>query len=145
MVFESFKRKLLELELKRAKASSVKETGKVKKEMANLRGVQSKKAAILKEKLKIEAEHNKLKKQIANAKKLNLTPTEKRLLAARAKARKEKLAKLNSNLKTTGRVLGAATLTTLKFIDKALSEPPKKRRTKKKAVKRTVKKKKYKR
>jgi len=140
MVFDKLKLSLLKRELKKAKESSIRETKKARARVAVIQKEEDKRKKILKEKLKLEAEKNKLRKKVKDAKKLNLTPSEKKLLMARMKAKQEKIDKLAKTSKAIGAGIAKTGLGILKFIAELDAELDQKQKKQKK--KRTTKKKK---
>jgi len=150
MVFESLKLKLLDAQLKRARTASGKQTEAARKRIASINREEKKKAKILKEKLKVEKEKQKLEAAIKKAKKLNLTPTEKKILIQKKKAKAKKAKELQDSAVKVGKGIAKATGATARFLGQFVetNEQPKKRtstkrkKSTKKSTKKTSKKKK---
>lgn len=136
MVFEKLKRRLLESQLKKAKAVSNKEEALAQKRITILVKEEKTRQAILKEKLKVEKIQQDLKDQIKNAKKLNLTPTEKKVLERRMKIQQQRRDTLEKNARIIGAGLKKGAILTAQFLSKiAEQDTPRKTVKKRKSTK----------
>ena len=129
MVFDfPIQKRFLEKKLKKIRATAIKQNMEAKKKLAKIQKIQDKKNNIFKAKLKAENELSEIKKKIKDAKKLKLTPTEKKILLAKQTTRKKKIDKINKNLKSIRNIMKLASLDALKIIDTGLKDSRKRKK-----------------
>lgn len=132
MILDKLRSKLLDRQLKKARELSKTEHKRIESKIATVKRHEAKKNLLLREKLKLEMEKERLRTQIRKAKQLNLTPAEKKILEQRAKEKEQRINTIQKNTMTTLKFLGKTTLGIINFI--ASEEKPRKR-TKKKGMK----------
>ncbi len=142
MVFERFKTALLKRQLERAKGVSKTEQARVKSKISKIKREQMKRDMLLRERLKVAKEQQVLRNKILRAKKIKLSPSEKRALERSLKQKRERNERIGDAAKKISAGIFKGLQATAKFIEESdqTFDSPKRKTTKRAKTKKVMKK-----